>query len=127
MWATVRAFFRKVVGAAAAPDPQTGESFLEQLAGVARPFVEALTGLDLNGDNAVDTRATALANAEAYGIGKLRKLLDVTVDADELRRLYAIGLAIPAAAGVLKRFGVELKWKWLEGAVWGAYIKETEK
>jgi hypothetical protein len=130
MWRSIINFFRKLFTSGSQADPETGETFMEQLADEALPFVEALLGTDLDGDTKVMARDEILEAAATYGLKKLRKLVDAMIpgeeDSDELKRLLAAARSLPRLLAILDRFGIELKWRWVEGAVWAAYVFATE-
>lgn len=111
-------------------DETTGKTFLQEITEVAKPLAEDLLDKDLDGDGKVSAYSDALEAAKKYGLPHLRKVLSAIdprlVDPDELKRLLVIAKLIPLAKPILERFGLPLKYKWLEQAVSAAYLLLTE-
>lgn len=107
-------------------DPATGKTFLQEITEVAKPVVEDLLDKDLDGDGRISAYGEALDAATRYGLPHLKRILaginPSLVDPDELKRLLAIARLIPLAKPILERFGVKLKYRWIEQAVSAAYL-----
>jgi hypothetical protein len=115
---------KKLFGQVAEPDPASSKTFIEELTDLVKPVVEDLFDVDLDGDGVIATIADVRVAAEEFGLRKLKRLADglaFSLDAGEAKRLLAITRLLPIAAPVLARFGLKVKYHYLELAVAAAF------